>query len=526
MDDLANLARKTQQKVREAGDKVIRPPKPARAEQASARRKPSEEVLEALPADEEPAAPTPGASPPPQPEAVAAVVPSSASADGIAFRDAGEWVADQFRTCRQGLGPAGVLLGELVFFCNSRTRLRPTGAAAFFGTTSGPGGAAPLLHLALGTRELAMVYAADGRMVVACKGPYEAASWSFTEAPADAARHSSGPTHGARTHALTLVLPSGEFALALNPGEGYTALRLRLAQLALERARVNFAEGKYCLADKLLGRIGADYEADQVARLKEQIGTLVEVRAMYQGGHPMYLDKDLGLLRLDAVGLEFVSLATQTTLRIAYDRLAALLEPQRGEFSAEMLQAVQRKQTAAAWGGAAAGIVGALMSAAHVSGAKLISEVGEKAARGVKGKAKLGAPPRNRLCAVLLEDGVKHRVLFDVVAGTREEMEAHAGSFWNRSAKVRSRFARPGRAPAARTEAAAGLNVLPQIAALKQLKGLLDDGILTPDEFNQQKAALLGQIPARLAAAAEPPVADPADGARSPSGPRLEKRAG
>ena len=47
-----------------------------------------------------------------------------------------------------------------------------------------------------------------------------------------------------------------------------------------------------------------------------------------------------------------------------------------------------------------------------------------------------------------------------------------------------------------------------------------------PDEFNQQKVVLLGQIQCTFAAAAEPPVTHPAGGAKPPSGPRPEKLVG
>ncbi len=72
-------------------------------------------------------------------------------------------------------------------------------------------------------------------------------------------------------------------------------------------------------------------------------------------------------------------------------------------------------------------------------------------------------------------------------------MEQQAKAFWNRTAAVRARFARPGAPKAAATETPPTGGSTGHLAALRELKELLDQGVLTQEEFAQQKAALLGQ---------------------------------
>jgi hypothetical protein len=208
---------------------------------------------------------------------------------------------------------------------------------------------------------------------------------------------------------------------------------------------------------------------------KEQ--TIAEVTATYQGGHPEFVDKARGLLRLGALGLEFSIKESRTSLRITYDQLRNILEPQKGDFPEEMVNAANLRKTAT---NAVTGLLGLAARLSRNSTMKAAASVGKTVGNTVKEISKLGPPPKNRLYVIVVIDRVKHKLGFDVVAETTAKMEEAARVFWNCSARVRSQSARTVHSGSARQ-------------AMEQIKGLVDQGVLTREQFDKQ-TTILGQM--------------------------------
>jgi hypothetical protein len=214
--------------------------------------------------------------------------------------------------------------------------------------------------------------------------------------------------------------------------------------------------------------------------------TLAEVQATYQGGHPDFPDVATGCLRLEERGLSFVTQeATPRTIRLLYETVADILEPQTGAFPEEMVRQSQTTQTAAQAGKFAAGIVGSLIGG---FGGKVVKVVGKNAAQTVKAGAALGAPPKNRLRVLALLNGAPHRIGFDVVDKTKDEMEAKAQTFWNQTARVRSRFTTPP--PSAQLAVESGSSESKLLELLKLIKELCDEGVLKPAESKRLRGAV------------------------------------
>ncbi len=214
-----------------------------------------------------------------------------------------------------------------------------------------------------------------------------------------------------------------------------------------------------------------------------------EVKATYRGGHPDFSEVATGSLQMADEGIEFTpNEDAKPKIKVIYAKIANILEPQKGEFPASMLEGAAMQKKAGSWLGYAAGMAGAAVP--DYGG--VVAGVGKTVAGSVKENAALGPPPKNRLTVVMLEEGVKYRILFDMGGATREELEAQAQTFWNKSAKVRGRFGKSA-ASTLKVAAPTGEVASSQVNALKQLKELLDLGILSQEEFDQKKAALLSQ---------------------------------
>jgi hypothetical protein len=214
--------------------------------------------------------------------------------------------------------------------------------------------------------------------------------------------------------------------------------------------------------------------------------TLAEVQATYRGGHPDFPDVATGVLRLEERGLSFVTQeATPRTIRLLYETVADILEPQTGAFPEEMVRQSQTTQTAAQAGKFAAGVAGSLIGG---FGGKVVKAVGKNAAQTVKAGAALGAPPKNRLRVLTLLNGVPHRITFDVLDKTKDEMEAKAQTLWNQTARVRSRFTTPP--PSAQLAVEGGSSESKLLELLKLIKELCDEGILKPAESKRMRGAV------------------------------------
>ena len=304
---------------------------------------------------------------------------------------------------------------------------------------------------------------------------YEESSWKLNRA----------------THTLTVGKPGQEYSLVMNQGVGFDVLVKSAARVFYEVANANYKDGRYFYTEKLFDQIDdSSLEPEERKRLKDQIGAVAAVQATYQGGHPEFTQKCMGVMRLDALGLEFASPSdSHCCLRIGYEKLVDILEPRKGEFSDLHIKQAQSKKATADFLGAAIGILGV------VSDHHDMASIGRGFTAGIGKGAALGPAPNNRLCIVITDEGSKHRLLFDVFAATREKMEEQAHAFWSCSAKVRSRFSRSA-VSVSKNAARPPTPVSSHQDALQQLQGLLKLGVLTQEEFDQKKMMLLAKTPA------------------------------
>ncbi len=330
-------------------------------------------VPSATPAAAPAPAPAPAPSPPPAPVPAPrpSPPPEPVPSDNTVAGDTGDFEPEQFRRCRDHLREIGIGPDELVFFCSTRNRLR-SGAS--------------VVHLALARREVALLHEGDNKRVMIDRCAHERASWKFS-APQEQPKGGED-----KVELLRLDLPAGEHELRLRASAGLTTLKRHSAEVFRERARAQLADKRGYQAEKLLGQIEPTLlRPGEAEELRKQVGTVVQVTAQYQGGHPEFADAERGVLRLDEFGLEFVPAAAEHYQRIPYSLILEVLEPEKGTFP--------------------------------------------------EGQPAAGVPPRNRVIVVLLLEGVEHRLSFDVVAPSTEEMEQQARTVWQRSESVSHRFA-------------------------------------------------------------------------------------
>ena len=267
----------------------------------------------------------------------------------------------------------------------------------------------------------------------------------------------------------------------------------------------------------------------------QEAGVLAQAAAVYKGGHPAFLRMAVGIVQLGAAGIRFVPQAgSEADMLIAYGTLADIQEPQAGEFTEEMRKICQAKKWGARALGMGAGIVGGVISdsagsrdtvagwLAEEAAARAVSEVGKGVAAGVEKDAQLGHLPKNRICAIMVCEGVEHKVYFDFLGSTKEQVEELARSFWVCTASVRSRFLKRQERLALASQPAANVASTP-IEMLKQLKELLDQGVLTSDEFEQQKALILSRMHGAVPTVPGPPTKAPS-AAPALTSPRSDSR--
>jgi hypothetical protein len=175
-------------------------------------------------------------------------------------------------------------------------------------------------------------------------------------------------------------------------------------------------------------------EVQKVTAATELEEIIAEVRSTYQGGHPSFSQSATGILRLGSRALSFASTEPRWNVTIQLKNLKDILEPVTGEFPEEMVKRSQTKQTVAKVGKFAAGFAGSMIGG--IAG-KLVKGAGSTGAQAMKESTTLGPPPKNRLGIHLLDGGTRHKLVFDVVAPSKEEMEQEALMFWRGVAKVR-----------------------------------------------------------------------------------------
>ena len=327
--------------------------------------------------------------------------------------DTGVFEEEQFLACIRGLEAEGIGFDDLLVF-------GPTSAKV--DDASGK----PILHIGLTTGELLLVWGPSVGSPVVERSPAIGVVWKFSE------------THGMRQIEIATAKRSATFTLP--PGSGTDQFIRVASDLFLHAAEESLKQDRRTEASRLLDRVAVnDGNSQQAERLRQQVRADEEVLCVYEGGHPDHVDASLGTLRLDGEGFEFMSIApeSQVFFRVPYERVIDFAAPQRGALPADIQKSLLGPNSllSASLGVAAACVI--------PGGAMLVRSLSS----GMGGDRAAG-PPMNRLTAVTSLSGTPYRIYFDVVGETVAEMTQKAKSFWSRTARMKSRFLKPGAATA------------------------------------------------------------------------------
>lgn len=163
--------------------------------------------------------------------------------------------------------------------------------------------------------------------------------------------------------------------------------------------------------------------------------------AEYRGGHPNQTEACRGFLYLTRVGLFLIADQPQCDISIESKQILDISSPIPGSHSSEMIAKAEQSQALSGMGRQLSSFAGALVGGV---GGAAIRAIGTSASGAASTKSILGPPPKNRLVAVLSQGGAKHKVIFDVMATDKQQMEELASSFWRKTASVRSTFSSSG----------------------------------------------------------------------------------
>ncbi len=355
-----------------------------------------------------------------------------------AFRNSGEFDEDEFTRCWNSLEEIGINGAELVLFCPSLSRHDGglgNKVAAFF---TGKKTTKPIYHLAILHGELAVLYAPEEQPVQAFRFPLESLDWEFklaAEMPkglfAQAASLLRKPTDEEREkeeQIIVLTLKTGEVECILhfNRGKGADSARQAVAERLLARAESFFKEGRYVLCERFLERIPPSEPASpQAAQMRTQLALVGSVAVEYRQGHPTLAPGAKGLLRIDALGLEFYDAESGKSTRIGPTEFEQGSTLRKGQFPVEYTQRIQgereaaQKQMAMAKAGFRA--PNALL--------RMSARSSFQNARNRLLAARFGPPMTNRLVIRANIGGNALALVFDVAGADRETIESQAAAF-------------------------------------------------------------------------------------------------
>jgi hypothetical protein len=394
------------------------------------------------------------------------------------YCDSGLFVPKQYQACREALGQEEGL-GEPAFFSPTQTAHQEADGA-------------PIIHIALTDREFLFLWKPAAGETQVERVKLEACTWSLTLTEDQLGR-------------LDAVTPDGKYELDLSDGTARQALVREAQRVFFDRATANFEEQRYFQAETFLLQIpttGGQPESHQ--ELVEKMGVVAQAMVVYEGGHPGYVEKVVGSLRLDGIGVEFTSIVpgSETHFRIPYGNVIDLPSPQRGQLPSEIVEELEGKRRTGQFLKMGLGIA----ASAVVPGGGML--VGGLFAAGGGGKGS-GPPPTNRLCVVLVIDQTPHKLFFDVLGETTEDLNEQTREFWNKSAPTRSRFRKaasaggsavPSAAIAEQTKLLREIRDLLQtftsawqLSELHQLQQLQASGELSEEEFEERMSALQGE---------------------------------
>ena len=343
--------------------------------------------------------------------------------------DTGTFDEEQFTACVRALAAEGLDYDSMLVFGPTSAKVDDAAGK-------------PILHIGLTGEELILAWRpAEGDPVIE-RSPAIGVVWKYSE------------LHGARQVELATAKRSATFILPAGSGSGHL---VRVASEGfLQAAEASAAKDRRTEASRLLDRVvSTDATREQIDRLRERVRADEEVLCVYDGGHPDHVDACLGTLRLDGDGFEFMSIApeSQVCFRVPYERVVDFAAPQRGAMPAELQKSLLGPNSllSAGLGVAAACVIpGGAMLVRSLSG----SLAGDRTA----------GPPLNRLTAVTSLSGTPYKIYFDVVGESVADMSQKAKTFWSRTARMKSRFLKPG---------AAAATARPADAADPEVKALL-----------------------------------------------------
>ena len=388
-------------------------------------------------------------------------VPMLQSQRTVYVSDTGPFDEEQFLACIRRAAADGLGFDELLVF-------GPT--AAKVDDAAGK----PTVHVGLTPTELILAWMPSGGSAVVERSPAISIVWKLSE------------TNGARQIEIATAKRSAAFTLP--PGAGTNHLLRVSGDLFLNAAEQSLAQERRTETARLLERVAVtDATRPQVDQLRERVRADEEVLCVYEGGHPDHVDACLGTLRLDADGFEFMSIApeSQVFFRVPYNRVVDFPAPQRGALPADIQKSLLGPNSLLSAG------LGVAAACVIPGGALLVRSLG-----GGMGGDRSAGPPMNRLTAVTSLSGTAYKIYFDVMGENVAEMSQKAKTFWSRTARMKSRFFKPGAAATPQRASDAGD---PEVKAL--LREIRDSLQLVLRVLSLEVATARRREPAVLAAA-------------------------
>jgi hypothetical protein len=336
-------------------------------------------------------------------------VPALQGQRTVYVSDIGTFDEEQFLACVRGAAADGLGFDEMLVFGPTSTKIDDAAGK-------------PILHVGLTAGELILAWKPTDAAAVIERSPVVGVVWKVAE------------QNGARQIDVATSKRSATFTLP--PGFGTSHFIHVVNDLFLQAAEESVAQNRRTEASRLLDRVVAtDASRLRLEQLRERVRADEEVLCVYEGGHPEHVDACLGTLRLDGEGFEFMSIApeSQVFFRVPYERVVDFAAPQRGAPPAELQKSLLGPNSLLSAG------LGVAAACVIPGGALLVRSLSS----GVGGDRAAG-PPMNRLTAVTSLSGTPYKIYFDVVGESVAEMTQKAKSFWSRTARMKSRFLKPG----------------------------------------------------------------------------------
>ena len=198
-------------------------------------------------------------------------------------------------------------------------------------------------------------------------------------------------------------------------------------------------------------------EVEPPPRLPENVAqadVLAQCEVTYRGGHPQQTDDGDGILYLATNGVYFIADNPAHDIAVPYSEIIEVLTPVLGSYSKQMIAKGKTAKNLAKVGTNLTRLAGGFLGGME---GRAVRAIGATATGAAADQSNLGPLPKNRLAVITVEGAVKHKVVFDVMAPKKDEMEQQADLFWRRVASVRSKFFNP----AARPQPAAPIPMLP-----------------------------------------------------------------